>query len=257
MRSFTLPRPTARRTLNIAYQSAYEYLRDPPEPLPLTEPATGQVVWTVAANDLPVFSFNVLSRMWVGLLYVAGKNNDATSRTVYWRMKKNGGSVSSGNFAVAANDFWTLNSFFQGIVAGDVLEVAVWATATLVTWDYEAHQAQVSRIFVSKGKEFLAPCIYGVTSAPALTLGTPNPSGSANWGLYLDASTSRRLNMYESVSFSGFVPESTLYGIFRLTYGDSDTPNGAQSRTSTTYRPLYIRNYALTSFTFRNLGVVT
>ena len=118
------PLLTSRKILNITYQTPQETLLGTPETLPTTEPATPQISYTVTSGDLPTFNMPLFKKIWVALLYGAGKA--VTAATIYWRMKKNGASVATGSGSVAANTFYTWSCGFYDVAVGDVLELALW-----------------------------------------------------------------------------------------------------------------------------------
>ncbi len=241
---------TSRKLLNITYQSPSETLLPTPETLPTTEPATPQVGYIVGSGDLPAFGLSVYPKVWVALIFGAGKF--VTAGTLSWRMKKNGSSVNTGTASVAANTFYTVNPRFYDIAVGDVLEIALWSNQTDSNYDYKAYQIQASRIIVMGKIRLLCPCNFsGVTPAPVLTQG--NPSLSEQWGFYpYHCDTIILLNISSAKTFESLYAKDT-YGILRLYYADYNTPNNAQVLTNATYRPRYNRNFVPTQIVCRGL----
>lgn len=110
-----------------------EYGEITPVSLPATEPATSQVIYTVASSHLPTWSPGAPYAFSIApLVIVAGKNNGTGSRTLYWRTLKNGGAVGTGSFSVAAGYYWTITAMKWGVSdVGDTVEVRVWGSADL------------------------------------------------------------------------------------------------------------------------------
>jgi hypothetical protein len=244
---------SSAKTLNISYVTPQETLLDTPETLPTTEPSTGQVQYTVASVDLPTLSLPIPSKIWVGLVYAAGKA--VTAATISWRMKKNGASVATGTISVAANTFWTLCTGFSGVAVGDVLEIALWSNVADSNWDYKAYQVQVSRIMPSNRTWILVfEPLYWTGNQPTLTLGNPSlaeslglpyyhsrfqlgvhGSGTAGWG-------GKANQLWGVILYQG-------YGFCRVDLGDAIRTSWAG--TSSTYRPYYRNNVVPTQLRWR------
>jgi len=243
------------KTLTTTIQSPQETLLGTPEALPTSEPATPQISYTVASGDLPTFTVQPVSKKWVALIHAAGKNTTAGSVAVNWRMKKNGSSVITGGWSIAANTFYTYISCFYDIAVGDVLEVALWAGASGCNWDYKAYQVQPTRMAPKLRDPILIPSnITALVAHPTLTLG--NPSGTnSSFAIYhgdtLTASISGTINLPCQVAKIG----GSGLGWGRICYGDQYTPNNATYRTSTTYRPYYYKNFIPTTIVFRVLYI--
>ena len=231
------PLLTSLKTLNITYQTPQETLLGTPETLPTSEPGTPQISYTVAEGDLPAFNMGVYSKKLIATIVGAGKF--VTAGTVYFRMKKNGVSVTTSSSAVSANYYYTWNCNFYDVAVGDVLELALWSNQTDSNWDYKAYHTRVSRLILLNKLRLLMPCNFAALGTyPVLTLGNPWPSSSAavlypyNLDLVLPSISAAIL--YESL-----YPKNT-YGLFRVNYGDYYYSNGSTSaRTSPMYRPYY------------------
>ena len=242
------------KTLTITYQNPQETLLSTPETLPTTEPSTGQIQYTVQNSDLPILSLPIPYKIWVGLVYAAGKAVSAA--TIYWRMKKNGASVANGSISVAANTFWTLCTGFPDVKVGDVIEIALWSNQTDSNWDYKAYQVQVSRIMPSSRPWILVfEPLYWTGSQPTLTLGNPaqasspyelayfhsrfnlgtHGAGVAGWG-------GKASQLWSCVLYRG-------YGFVRLDLGDF--VRSSASFTHASYRPYYRNNVVPTQLKWR------
>ena len=247
------PALTSRKILNIAYAAPQETLLATPVTLPTAEPAVPQIGYTVAAADLPAFNMGVYRRIFVAMVFGAGKAT--TAGRVYWRMKKNGVSVATGSGTVAANTFFTVNAYFYNVNVGDLLELALWSNVADTVWDYKAYNVQVTRLILMNKPRLLCPCNFtSVGSGPVLTLGSPSVYMMGPIDVYhvdeiLPAITSAR--NYE------IIYPKDVYGMFRISYGDAFNANSGALRTSTTSRPVYYMNYFPLQIVMRGVrGVV-
>jgi len=229
------------QVITIKLKAPVENLQSTPTSLPTAEPSTSQYSKTLASTDFPTISPTPQNVSYVALVFLGGKNTDAASQTVYWRMLKNGVSIATGSASVSAGYFWTLNAFFFGVVAGDVLEVRLWASATTVNWDYDAFQVQASRLVTAEALN--SPCTVNFIAFsvnPNLTKGTPAVYSSyALYPHHLDISlpSTGTPTVYD-INF----PKSN-YGLYRINIGDYSYLNSSSLVTSSSNRPYYYRNY--------------
>jgi hypothetical protein len=255
-----LPRPRARQVVAFTYQTPYENLQGTPTNLPAAEPGTAQVAWTVAAGDLPTYSQNLLSIQWVGCLWPAGKNTDTSTRTIYWRMKKNGSSVTTGNFTVAASYYWMINAFFLNVAVNDLLEIALWAdVADMVNWDYHAYQVHISSPKAYGKSEVFKNTVFTLAGYPTLSLGNPYSAGNYGWRVFLQSGGSGVVLIGSGIQTVPYMVEDATYG-FGIPPGfgtGTPTSSGVVTGTSATYRPYYRGNYLPTQLIVRNYGELT
>lgn len=238
------PQLTSFKTLNITYQTPQETLLDTPETLPTSEPATPQIGYTVQNSDLPVLSLNCYRKVWVALLFGAGKFS--TSGTVYYRLKKNGVSIYSSNGSVSANLFYTVGAYFYNVNVGDSLELALWSSVSGSNWDYKAFQVQVSRLIILDKPRLMAPCIFAALSTqPVLTLGNP---GSTSYSLTPTHDDRSLAQISTSVTYTFLYPKDN-YGMFTINEGD--VYSLPRLRTHSSYRPYHSRNWVPTQIKFR------
>jgi len=247
------PALTSRKILNISYAAPQETLLAVPETLPTAEPSVPQIGYTVETADLPAFNMGVYRKIFVAMVFGAGKAT--TAGTVYWRMKKNGVSVATGSGAVAANTFFTFNAYFYNVGVDDLLELALWSNRTDTVWDYKAYNVQVSRLILINKPRLLCPCNFtSVGSGPVLTLGSPAVSGVGPIRVYhLDVILP---TITSATNYEIIYPKDS-FGMFRIYYGDASTSNSGTLLTSSTSRPMHYRNYFPLQIVMRGLrGVV-
>ena len=134
------------RTDSLSYPAAQETYDAAGTALPTSEPATSQVIYTITSADLPVSTDKTASMKFTAFLYGGGKNNGASSATVYYRILKNGASVATGSSSVNANYYYTVNCYqLYDVKAGDVIEIRLWASAATVDYRYKAMSVAISR----------------------------------------------------------------------------------------------------------------
>lgn len=224
----------------VQIKAPVENLQATPTSLPTAEPATGQWRKTLDAGDFPTITPTPYNVAHIAYVCLAGKNTDAATQTLYWKMIKNGASVATGSLSVSAGYYYTVSAFFYGVVAGDVIEVRLWATSANVNWDYDGFQIQPSRIVTTEALN--SPCYVNfknVIACPTFVKGAPGVSTTAGYAPYhCDAFS---LTLYGSSSFDVLFPKAT-FCLCRLSYGDYNNANNALTSTSPTYRPYYYRN---------------
>jgi len=245
------PLLTNRKVLDITYQTPQETLLGTPETLPTAEPATPQIGYTVAQDDLPAFSITPYQKKFIAILIGAGKT--VTAATIYYRMKKNGASVTTASGGISANTFYTWNCYFYNVAVGDVLELALWSNQTDSNWDYKAYQIQVSRLILLNKPRLLLPCNFAAVALhPILTLG--NPYVYITGSLYPNHTDHNLPLISDATSYEALYPKDT-YGIYHTNYGDEGYANSSVLRTSTTRRPYYYCNYVPTQIIMRGVRI--
>jgi hypothetical protein len=226
----------------VQMKAPVENLQATPTSLPTSEPNTSQWVKTLASNDFPSITPTPYNVAQIACVYLAGKNTDSAAQTVYYKMIKNGITIAAGSAGVSAGYYYTVNAFFYGVVAGDVIEVRLWATSANVNWDYDAFLIQPSRIVTTEALN--SPCFTNfksIVACPVLVKGSPSPYSTYNLYVYhLDLYLA---NISSPTSYDVLFPKAT-YGLYRLYDGDYGISNNAAVTTSSSYRPYYYRNCA-------------
>ena len=95
-------------------------------------PASGPVGFTVSAANSVSCSNSASTMVQTPTIYAMGKNNSASAAVVSYRAYVNGSAVTtSGTISVTAGNYFCVNyySFFNA-VAGDYLEIRLWADKT-------------------------------------------------------------------------------------------------------------------------------
>jgi len=241
--------------ITIELPSAVENLQSTPTSLPTSEPTESQISITLAEADLPVVKLNdspnIPTITYIALVYAGGKNTDTASQTVYWRMLKNGSSLSNGSFSVSADYYWTISAGFFDVNAGDTIELRLWASSSAVNWDYDAHTCQVSRLFpyASGISKVLWVQTKDIVEHPTLSSGNPYTLSYSYYFVNPRTGSSLRevgTGEYEQI-------EWWKDHVFRVYLGDYSYQNNAMYRTSSTYRPYYSRNNLPTKILIREL----
>ncbi|MEM2389221.1 MAG: hypothetical protein QW215_03165 [Ignisphaera sp.] len=240
------------KELTITMRTPHEELLSTPETLPTTEPSTSQIVYTVSEEDLPALSMGVYRVVWVA--FVIGAGRFTTAGYVYWRMLRNGTSISTGNRGVSADYYYTVNTYFYDVKVGDVLELRLWSSVSDSVWDYRAFQIQPTRILPhARYRNLYGVSFDGFQAHPVLTLGNPSVYGTGSSTFYHTDIFTRTIGSAFTV---GLLIPSPTYGLFRLSYGDYQTANYHIATTSASYRPYYYRNSLPTMIRFRFLYLV-
>jgi len=130
-------------TLNFSYPSAVENnYWAAPVALQTTEPGTPQQSWTVTSTMLPSCSQGGVAITVCAQIYVSGYNSNASTVTLYYRVKRSGVSLTTASTTTAATTYYTLH--IRGITpsinvqVGDTLDLFLWASTTGVDHRYNA-----------------------------------------------------------------------------------------------------------------------
>jgi hypothetical protein len=239
------------KTLSITIQAASETLQGTPTTLPTSEPGTPQISYTVAQGDLPTLSPTVASVKYIGMVFGAGKV--VTAGTISWDMKKNGSSVKTGSFSVAANYYYTVQACFYNVVVGDQLQLALWSNQTDSNWDYNAYQIHPTRVYLFAKLPVLMPCNF-TANALYPTLSSGNPSVVTTSSPYLEHADSYSV-LSATGNYSCVQPLGT-YGLYRCYYGDATTQSDGINSTSATYRPYYRQHRIPTTIQMRAVRIM-
>ena len=236
-----IPAVKIEQTVRIILVAPIEDLQSTPTPLPTSEPQTSQWTKSLSSTDLPTIIPSTNYVRYVALVFLAGKNTDAASQTVYWRMIKNGSSVASGSSSVASNNYYTVNARFYDVYPTDVIEVRLWATSSNVNWDYSAFQIHPTRF--ATNESFNSHCyteFLELILQPVLTKGTP---GVGYTQPFYVCSMDYNITSVSSTSVFECLFPKIVNRIFKIHYGDYISQNSASVHTSSTSRPYYTQNY--------------
>ena len=245
----------AAKIITIELKDAVENLQSTPTSLPTSEPTESQISITLAEADLPVVKVNdsdIPTITYLAFVYAGGKNTDAASQTVYWRMLKNGSSLSNGSFSVDANYYWTISAFYFDVVAGDTIELRLWASSANVNWDYDAYACSCTRPFPYEGSKVVNLLVQtkDITSYPTLTLGNPAAAWLAQYYL-ANGQTDYNERIRTASEVEHFERWSSF--IIKLYLGDRFYQNTVYYRVHETYRPYYGADYLPTKIIIREL----
>jgi hypothetical protein len=231
------PLLTSRKVLTFTYPDVQETTITP-ETLPTTEPTDPQIAYTVAQADLVQTSFPLFQRIEVALLNASGQV--VTAATISYRMTKNGVSVKTGTFTVAANYYYRLGCYFYNVAVGDVLGIKLWSNQTNSNWDMKTFWMNVTR-FIPFNKP---RCLYDVNVAVTGT------GGTSKWYhndvfVYTYAAT---------FTVPLWYPAAT-YGMFQVSRGDGIYSNGIESTTGAARPGRNGSNYVPSQIIFRGLRI--
>jgi hypothetical protein len=191
---------------------------------------------------------------------IAGKNTAATATTINIDFRKNGVSVFNTSQSVAAGQFWTWNFrrlWSPALVAGDVIEIRVWASAASAAYyDWYAFPVLPSRINpLSSGitKEgFVRNLVMSFLARPTFTT-AGSVSGSTPWTLFNDLDGNFTLNINP--------PNDFTYPVYRLAdpiytgrVSLGDLGNQTTCVTHATLRPAYAQWSLPVTITWRRMG---
>ena len=229
LKRYTISLPTPKESLST------------PETLPTTEPVTPQIEYTITTEDLPVITPKPYPNIYTCFLYGAGKFTSAG--TLYWRILYNGASVRTGNSAIAANTFYTVNSYTRIAGAGDTIGMKLWSDKTDSVWDWKGLFCMATRVQLFKPDSPQKSLIShfritrtDTTTYPTFSLGSP-----VKWhvGHAITSTGSMSGEEYADFSFGYMGTFDWKYRIFN----PSLKPVTATPLSNTPYGVWFIRYY--------------
>jgi len=242
------------KIIEITLKDPTETLQATPTSLPTAEPATSQIVRTIAEADLPTISVNgspnIFQAKCTAWFVTGGKNTDTASRRVYYRALKNDASIRTGSMSVPAGYYWTLRFYFYDVIAGDTIEFRLWATTTKVNWDYDAYCCQCTRLYLFPDERIIQHRGIDYISHPTLTAGKPYGATPGKPRIWNAATPSKEMMVANTWEIKAEYWSPT-YGLYVIDRGDYGSPNAAEGAYNATYRPLYNPNNCPTSIKVR------
>ncbi|MDI6872585.1 MAG: hypothetical protein QME79_14775 [Bacillota bacterium] len=221
---------------SIAYAPPRETLLGTPETLPTSEPASAQVAYTVEASDLPALPAGIRAQLCAAV-FVASKNVDASSKTLYYKLLKNSVQTYTGSTGVSSGYWLTVECRFCPVSVGDLLEVKLWANGNM-QWDYKALFVAITRPFVGKPLSVLRDLVFYTQPYPALIGGNPAVAGTSTWRFYVSTGQETYDYVdYNSVSY----PAVLLHQNYGLGQHSGYPAGNTFSFGSSTYRPYYFK----------------
>lgn len=240
------------KTFTTTLATPRETLLGTPVSLPSTEPGTSQISITVQDSDLPTFTgVKPLSLNYTAQFFAAGKNTDAATQTVSWRILKNGVSLGTGTHSsIATNTFWT-HSYGQAnsLLSGDVIEIRLWSPSANVNYDYFAlivypDMPKLTSSFIVKD------VAYSNIISTSLVSGTASVQQTASAVVVVNDAGSN-IGMSSNMKFGALSWFTSGSNAQKVWFGSVNTLT--TTNTHATARPFYPRNSLATTIIFREV----
>lgn len=240
-----------RVDVSITYPDPYEPpLLDPPEALPISEPATAQIKITITSAMLPVWSPYELPHVKTAILYAAGRNTSGATKKVYYRILKNGVNIATGSGSTLSGNNYTYNHYnFLGVNVGDVLDCKLWADGMGCNWAHKSAIVVPTRC--GPAATLVHNMVVAIVKAPPLTQGNPSASNANSYLFHADEQwvTLGEVSTWRyAACFSA--AQSRL---FRS--GAGDTGQMSEFRTSQTAYPYYRQPFVLSRIAYTPLNL--
>ena len=148
--------------------------------LPTSEPGTPQISYVLAASDAPTITSNCdFSYSLAPLIWAKGRNTGGASRTLSYRLLKNGASVATGSAGSISNNNYYCLSAGQNWgavppVVGDTIALSLWASGAGVSLSDKGMGCAASRFFRNRNPLTL---VYLVAITEAAAVFKPSWSG--------------------------------------------------------------------------------
>lgn len=246
-------------TVTLTYPTPTESYNASGTLVPMTEPATGQVIYTMQNSDVPKFSDARARCTWIMVLVLGGKNNTAATRTLSMRILKNGVSVATPTQTMSTNYYWTGTYYLFDVKEGDTIEVRFWCTTDAVSLDlrYNTFFLRPTRFRFGELDELLLDFVCPSYSLVALTGGLLPYYSITVESAYMyhipstGTSTSSDLVSLSSTDSFPVAMHHPTYGIGFVQYGDRSTTG--ETNTSATRMPYYPKLQNRMAFRFRRM----
>jgi hypothetical protein len=150
------------KEISVTHKTPVETLQTTPTSLLATKPTSPTKSITITSDSLPSCSEAPEIIQYQLFLCLGGKNESSTDQTLYYEIDVNGSLRASGQSSIPATNYWTISAFISDVKVEDVIDVYLWASSTLVNWDYDAYQVQVMNI-VPKSKTLIWTCFFTAT----------------------------------------------------------------------------------------------
>jgi len=217
----------AQKHLTFTYPAARETLLEVPVTLPLAEPGSPQLSFTILEGDVPTMAGATDDgALYPALVYVAGAAGVAEMASISFKYYLNGDLITSQT-VTADSPFWTLNLYsVTNVAVGDVLEVALWADVADCSYDYTAIAVHLSRPGALVAGTLLLNATYTtIFQGPELFGGDPLAHSSGYTAAYIlsgesDPVFAADLQNDGVVSALTANADSQLYQVW---YGDQNT----------------------------------
>lgn len=252
----------SKKVINITHAGIRQesYYPSSPITLPTSEPAIAQISFTLTDTDFPSSPDGVLGQMCKFLFWgvIGGRNLDATTVNINFKILKNGTSVGTGLRGLTTNIYYTLAPYFIDCASGDVITIKLWSvSSTNVQNTYAAFFIQPTR-FGSNLKVgqlvtdvLLTKSFVAGNYAPTLGF---NPSLAVNSNPYFDIGETIGVNVITAGNSVTKVVPTTVYGFARLNNGDV---NAIGHNVSATLMPYVTAvNYPVTQVSYRPTSIV-
>lgn len=245
------PTYRGRVDVSISYPDPYEPpLLDPPEALPTSEPTTAQIEITITSAMLPVWSPYELEHVKTAILYAAGKNTSGATRTVYYRILKNGVNIATGSGSTVNGDNYTYTHYnFLDVNVGDVLGCKLWANGVGCNWAYKSAIVVPTRC--GPAATLVHNMVVAVVRAPALTRGSPSALEAYSYLFHADEQWITLMRAYTQRHAACFSAAQSR--LFRS--GAGDVGQTSDFRTSQTAYPYYRQPIVLSHICYTPLNL--
>lgn len=225
--------------------------------LPPTEPETPQVSYTVSGALWPSLASlpKGTTAIRTALLCAGGKNTSAETRTVNYRILKNGDSVKTGSSSIAAGYYYTYSFWeFYDITEGDVLDCKMWRGE----WSGLDYRFKGLAVFLTSVQPFGKACLTrDITYANVALL----PLFDTQYALrYYDLSSNYAPMLFADLlsSSSSNLNKDVLcwtVGSHKLGYGDKTIATFLKTSPNVDEFPYYVCDYVPQKLSFRAINL--
>lgn len=250
-----------QKTCDITY-NIQSTLIETPVALPINEPAAPQVSYTITAGMFPTYSGNALTSFYHIGNVLAGciNNNGTSSRTLNWRVKRNGVSIANGSQSVTANYKACLNASClvdaNKPQIGDTIEIYLWCSESATDMELNRHALAIYPIRIkpiNDSNQLLAniAVVGNYSIVTAINNFTQNAAAYNRGGaVYYDNAVFQSINSSSGIT-KKFINENATYGLMTI-YFDTTAFNVVRTNAAYYY---YESIYFLTQVQWQETNI--
>lgn len=252
------PTQGSRKAINFSYPTPRETALGSPITLPTSEPGTPQISYMVLSADLPPIPawFNP---GFCGCVLASGYATSAT--TVYANVYLNSSLFTYLTITVSEGYYWTLQSNGIPCVAGDLIQMAIWAAdesaADYRTQHFFANLWRARIGFVNNPMSNVT--VQDLMFGPTLTAGNPQ---TRSYGGFVDLASptthfhiSSNGSTYPVILSALWIEDEGVGGMIDEGYWrfDDNFGSGFTTYADPEYYPVYTQVLLPTVFSYRKL----
>jgi hypothetical protein len=242
LKSFTITGATPRETL-----------LGTPLVLPTTEPASGQITWTIQSSDLPTITPNAPMKFNASL--VCGGKVGATAATISYRILLNGTSVvQSSGASATATQFWGHTHWrTSNVQVGDTIEIRYWSNQTDTNLDFYGLIVYPSQPSIIKLGTILSPLNISSVSNGANFVSAGLAINNTQAFVIYPYNSNQGVTYLVAINFNAIAPSLVTAVLYKLSSGSGENASAITQQFVNATQRQYQKQWFPTTISFREI----